>query len=85
VVRDAIDRFGRTDILVNNAGVSHRKTSTTNYGVNISGLCHITQRAARVMLEPGSGHFVNITTNLVNQPIAGVPAALASLTKGGLR
>lgn len=36
------------------------------------------------MLQRGAGHIVNITTSLVNQPIAGVPAALASLTKGGL-
>jgi NAD(P)-dependent dehydrogenase (short-subunit alcohol dehydrogenase family) len=36
------------------------------------------------MLKQGSGHIVSITTSLVNQPIAGVPAALASLTKGGL-
>ena len=32
----------------------------------------------------GSGHVVQITTALVDQPIDGVPAALASLTKGGL-
>ena len=36
------------------------------------------------MLKQGSGHIVNITTSLVDQPIAGVPAALASITKGGL-
>ena len=36
------------------------------------------------MLKQRSGHIVNITTSLVDQPIAGVPAALASLTKGGL-
>jgi NAD(P)-dependent dehydrogenase (short-subunit alcohol dehydrogenase family) len=36
------------------------------------------------MLSQRSGHIVNITTSLVDQPIAGVPAAMASLTKGGL-
>ena len=36
------------------------------------------------MEKQGSGHVVNITTSLVDQPIAGVPAVLASLTKGGL-
>ena len=36
------------------------------------------------MLAQGSGHIVTITTSLVDQPIAGVPAALASITKGGL-
>ncbi len=91
-VREAIGRFGRIDTLVNNAGVFTAKPFVDftqedfdfNFGVNISGFFHITQRAARVMLEQGSGHIVNITTSLVNQPIAGVPAALASLTKGGL-
>jgi NAD(P)-dependent dehydrogenase (short-subunit alcohol dehydrogenase family) len=32
----------------------------------------------------GSGHIVNITTTLADQPIAGVAAALPVLTKGGL-
>ena len=31
-----------------------------------------------------SGHIVSITAALVDQPIAGVPAALAALTKGAL-
>jgi NAD(P)-dependent dehydrogenase (short-subunit alcohol dehydrogenase family) len=92
VVREAIDRFGRIDTLVNNAGVFVAKPFVDftqedfdhNFGVNISGFFHITQRAAKTMLAQGSGHIVNITTSLVNQPIAGVPAALASLTKGGL-
>ena len=36
------------------------------------------------MLQQGGGHIVNITTSLVDQPLEGVPAALAALTKGGL-
>ena len=36
------------------------------------------------MLKQGSGHIVNITTSLIDQPIAGVPTVLANLTKGGL-
>lgn len=92
VVRAALDRYGRIDTLVNNAGVFTAKPFVDftredfdhNFAVNISGFFHITQRAAKVMLEQGSGHIVSITTSLVNQPIAGVPAALASLTKGGL-
>ncbi len=91
-VREAVDRYGRIDTLVNNAGVFLAKPFVDftqedfdhNFGVNISGFFHITQRAAKVMLEQGAGHIVSITTSLVNQPIAGVPAALASLTKGGL-
>ena len=92
VVREALDRYGRIDTLVNNAGVFTAKPFVDftqedfdyNFAVNIAGFFHITQRAAKIMLKQGSGHIVNITTSLVNQPIAGVPAALASLTKGGL-
>ena len=31
-----------------------------------------------------SGHVVNITASIANQPIAGLAASLANLTKGGL-
>ena len=55
-----------------------------NMAVNVAGFFHITQRATAVMLDQGSGHIVSITTALVDQPMAGVPAALASLTKGAL-
>jgi NAD(P)-dependent dehydrogenase (short-subunit alcohol dehydrogenase family) len=36
------------------------------------------------MEAQGSGHVVQISTSLVDQPINGVPSVLASLTKGGL-
>ncbi|WP_426128841.1 SDR family NAD(P)-dependent oxidoreductase [Pararhizobium sp. PWRC1-1] len=92
VVREALERFGRIDTLVNNAGVFVAKPFVEftqedydrNMGVNVAGFFHITQRVAGEMLKQGSGHIVTITTSLVDQPIAGVPAALASLTKGGL-
>jgi NAD(P)-dependent dehydrogenase (short-subunit alcohol dehydrogenase family) len=92
VVREALERFGRIDSLVNNAGVFLAKPFIEftqedydhNLGVNVAGFFHITQRAAAEMLKQGSGHIVGITTSLVDQPIAGVPSALASLTKGAL-
>jgi len=36
------------------------------------------------MLQAGSGHIVNITATIAEQPMASLPAALAALTKGGL-
>ncbi|WP_447752752.1 SDR family NAD(P)-dependent oxidoreductase [Sphingopyxis fribergensis] len=92
VVREALGRFGRIDALVNNAGIFTAKPFieftaddyAQNMGVNVAGFFHITQRAAAEMLKQGSGHIVSITTSIVDQPMAGVPAALASLTKGGL-
>jgi NAD(P)-dependent dehydrogenase (short-subunit alcohol dehydrogenase family) len=44
----------------------------------------VTQLAAAEMLAKRSGHIVNISATLADQPRASVPAALASLTKGGL-
>src|SRR5258708_20815848 len=92
VIREAMTVFGRIDTLVNNAGVFVSKPFVEftqadydhNLAVNVAGFFHITQRAAAEMLKQGSGHIVSITAALLDQPIAGVPAALAALTKGAL-
>jgi NAD(P)-dependent dehydrogenase (short-subunit alcohol dehydrogenase family) len=44
----------------------------------------LAERVAARMLQQGRGPIVNVTTSLVDQPLAGVPGARASLTKGGL-
>lgn len=36
------------------------------------------------MVQQQSGHIVNVSTSVVDQPIAGVPCALQVLAKGGL-
>ncbi|SHN29638.1 SDR family NAD(P)-dependent oxidoreductase [Rhizobacter sp. OV335] len=92
IFRDGVDRFGRIDTLVNNAGIFTAKPFTqftaddwsANIATNLAGFFHVTQRAVARMEAQGSGHIVQITTSIVDQPINGVPAVLASITKGGL-
>jgi NAD(P)-dependent dehydrogenase (short-subunit alcohol dehydrogenase family) len=92
VIKETLERFGRVDTLVNNAGIFIAKPFleytqddfAAMIGTNLAGFFHLTQRAIAQMVKQGSGHVVNVTTTFVNQAIAGVPTALANLTKGGL-
>ncbi|AND70233.1 3-oxoacyl-ACP reductase [Dyella thiooxydans] len=92
IVAEALQKFGRIDSLVNNAGIFSAKPFTeftaedyaANLSVNLDGFFHITQLAIAEMEKQGSGHVVSITTSLTDHAIDGVPAVLASLTKGGL-
>jgi len=77
---------------VNNAGVFIPKPFT-EYTVedfrkatetNLSGFFYVSRLAVEQMRRQRSGHVVNITASLGSQPVAGLAASLAKLTKGGL-
>lgn len=89
----AKSKFGSIDALVNNAGIYFSKRFTDYtledlrrlISVNIEGFFFITQLAIKQMLaQKTGGSVVNITTTMVDHPIAGVPSAVPMITKGGL-
>lgn len=92
IVEIAVRRFGTVDVLVNNAGVFIPKPFTDYtrddferlVSTNLAGFLYVTQEVVRQMKRQGAGHVVTITTTLADQPVAGVPAAIPVLTKGGL-
>jgi NAD(P)-dependent dehydrogenase (short-subunit alcohol dehydrogenase family) len=90
----ARSKFGSIDALVNNAGIYFSK-QFTDYtvedlrlllSVNIEGFLFITQFAIKQMLtRKTGGSIVNITSTMVDHPIAGINASVAMITKGGLQ
>jgi NAD(P)-dependent dehydrogenase (short-subunit alcohol dehydrogenase family) len=93
VVETAIAKFGSIDHVVNNAGIFSAKPFTDYtapefrgfVSTNLEGFIFMTQHAVKQMLAQGSGGSVTtITASLAVNPIAGVPASIPMITKGGL-
>ena len=93
VAQTAVSRFGSIDHVVNSAGIFSVKPFT-DYTIedfrllvstNLEGFIFITQLAVKQMLLQGTGGSVTtITASLADNPIAGVPASIPMITKGGL-
>ncbi|MGA3370303.1 MAG: SDR family oxidoreductase [Terracidiphilus sp.] len=93
VAKTAIERFGSIDHVVNNAGIYSSKpfteyTAEELHGfvsTNLEGFVFITQLAVRQMLaQDRGGSVTSISASLADNPIAGVPASIPMMTKGGI-
>jgi NAD(P)-dependent dehydrogenase (short-subunit alcohol dehydrogenase family) len=93
IAQTAIAKFGSIDHVVNNAGIFAGKPFTEYtadefhdlVSINLEGFIFITQLAVKQMLLQRSGGSVtSITAALADNPMAGHPASIAMITKGGL-
>src|SRR5215472_7995261 len=93
VAQTAISKFGSIDHVVNNAGIFSAKPFTdytadefrSFVSTNLEGFIFITQLAVKQMLSQGHrGSVTTITAALATNPIAGLPASIPMITKGGL-
>jgi len=89
----ALERFGSIDAVVANAGIFIVKPFTEYTAddfqalaaTNLLGFIYVTQLAVKQMqAQQTGGSIVSITAALADNPIAGIPASLAMITKGGL-
>jgi NAD(P)-dependent dehydrogenase (short-subunit alcohol dehydrogenase family) len=89
----AVKKFGSIDAVVANAGIFLVKPFTDYtaddfralVSTNLAGFVHVTQLAVKQMLaQRTGGSIVSITAALADNPIAGVTASVAMITKGGL-
>jgi NAD(P)-dependent dehydrogenase (short-subunit alcohol dehydrogenase family) len=92
IVNTAVMRFGRIDVLINNAGVFIPKAFTEYttedfdalVSTTLAGFLFVSQLSVKQMLKQKSGNIVNVSTTLVDQPVAGVGATVQIMLKGAL-
>jgi NAD(P)-dependent dehydrogenase (short-subunit alcohol dehydrogenase family) len=93
IVDTAVARYQSIDVLINNAGIFFTKPFTdytaedfrSLVATNLEGFLYVTQLAVKQMLaQKSGGSVVTITAALAANPIAGVPASVPMITKGGL-
>ena len=93
VTRTAMTNFGSIDHVVNSAGIFSVKPFTEYtagefhrfVSTNLEGFIFVTQLAVKQMLTQGTGGSVTtITAALADNPVAGSPASIPMITKGGL-
>ena len=89
----ALKNFGSIDAVVANAGIFSAKPFTAYtpedlrdlVATNVGGFVYITQLAVKQMhRQKSGGSVVGITAALADNPIAGLPASIPMVTKGGL-
>jgi NAD(P)-dependent dehydrogenase (short-subunit alcohol dehydrogenase family) len=93
VAEIAIKKFDSIDAVVANAGIFLGKPFTEYtaddfralVSTNLAGFIYITQLAVKQMQAQNTGgSIVSITAALADNPIAGEPASVSMITKGGL-
>lgn len=90
LVDTVVKKFGRIDILVNNAGTTigasamelEEKAWDSVMNLNLKGVFFLSQAAARIMKEKGSGNIINIAS--VNGYVANPMTCVYSIAKAAL-